>query len=527
MNYREYFQGDSPFGNVPERRNESYRAIYSLFLGAEGDQLLAQVLDLFEAQAIGGLGVFVEDAVGVIRLRIIHGECLSDAFGYIDDMEGDACELVQGFLTEHHRATLAQNVHHEYVLAILEGGGVHTEMLQAYKVFFLPFEFPFKSSTTRTYSSMGSGRFADPSLTHSEKGVCKEKWGVKKWSQLCISSYSEVSMDNDAFNDYAAASMLTQEGIKKWFKEIILGQAADVMFDSLCQKIILKLLKFLVETAEERKRARSKRAATWISFHMKLSKMLQHRNKNGVISAGTTLSDEETRIGIASRIVLILKEEMKKKQSKGLVKEYAESKMAKEQGKKKHLDVRDVNKILGSIEDEESENSLQLRKEMYFLSSIRFYAEEALQSQVYLDKCYDSFLRSSNSSGRLRTLLVNEQYFHFGVMSMKKVSASVDQEKLGNNPDLLEVFLDCTSKGNIYLGKLSEKKKIFAELGDKVINARFSEEIRAHREEHAARGTKYKGINLTMREEIDVIVGSRQRARNSDAGRSIEERKEE
>eukprot|EP00536_Pseudo-nitzschia_multiseries_P006491 jgi/Psemu1/15448/gm1.15448_g len=134
----------------------------------------------------------------------------------------------------------------------------------------------------------------------------------------------------------------------------------------------------------------------------------------------------------------------------------------------------------------------------------------------------------------------NEQYFHFGVMLMKKVSASVDQEKLGNDPDatanakddilkndeLLEVFLDC-SKGNVYLGKLSEKKKIFAELVDKVINARFSEEIRAYREEHTARGTKYKGTNLTMREEIDVI-GSRKRASsNSDAGRSIEERKEE
>eukprot|EP00536_Pseudo-nitzschia_multiseries_P014204 jgi/Psemu1/37863/gm1.37863_g len=125
-------------------------------------------------------------------------------------------------------------------------------------------------------------------------------------------------------------------------------------------------------------------------------------------------------------------------------------------------------------------------------------------------------------------------------MLMKKVSASVDQEKLGNDPDatanakddilkngeLLEVFLDC-SKGNVYLGKLSEKKKIFAELVDKVINARFSEEIRAYREEHTARGTKYKGTNLTMREEIDVI-GSRKRASsNNDAGSSIEERKEE
>eukprot|EP00536_Pseudo-nitzschia_multiseries_P010146 jgi/Psemu1/25142/gm1.25142_g len=337
------------------------------------------------------------------------------------------------------------------------------------------------------------------------------------------SSYSKVLMDNDAFKDYTAASMLTQ-GIKEWFKKIILGQA-DVMFDSLCQKINLQLLKFLVETAEERKRTRSKRAAIGISFHMKLFKMLQHRNMNGVIS-GTT-SDEERR-GIAS-IVLILNEEMKKKRRKGLVK-YAESKMAKEQGKKKHLDVRDVNKILGwaifhlrlkkiriinSIEEEESENGLQLRKEIDFLSSMRFYTEEALQSQAHLlDKCYDSFLRSSNR-GRLTLELVNDP----------DATANAKDDILKND-ELLEVFLDC-SKGNVYLGKLSEKKKIFAELVDKVINARFSEEIRAYREEHTARGTKYKGTNLTMREEIDVI-GSRTRASsNSDAGRSIEERKEE
>eukprot|EP00536_Pseudo-nitzschia_multiseries_P014605 jgi/Psemu1/215285/e_gw1.735.4.1 len=197
--------------------------------------------------------------------------------------------------------------------------------------------------------------------------------------------------------------------------------------------------------------------------------------------------------------------------------------------------------MINSIEEEENENGLQLQKEeIDFLSSMRFYAEESLQSQVYLDKwCYDSFLRSSN---RGRLSLVNEQYFHFGVMLMKKVSASVDQEKLGNdsdvtanakddilkNDELLEVFLDCVHVAKaMFTWELSEKKKIFAELIDKVINARFSEEIRPYREKHTVRGTKYKGTNLTMREEIDVI-GLRKLASNSDAGgRSIEERKEE
>eukprot|EP00536_Pseudo-nitzschia_multiseries_P002427 jgi/Psemu1/5506/gm1.5506_g len=149
MNYLEFFQGDNPFGNVPKRRNESYQAIYSLFSGLEGELLLAQqVLDLFETQAIRGQGLFIEDSAGVPSTN------QGNAFGYIGDLDGDACELLVQvnaamlakaaanwvFLIEHHMATLAQNVHHQYVPAIPEGV-THTEMLQVHKVFFLPFEF--------------------------------------------------------------------------------------------------------------------------------------------------------------------------------------------------------------------------------------------------------------------------------------------------------------------------------------------------------------------------------------------------
>jgi len=50
-----------------------------------------------------------------------------------------------------------------------------------------------------------------------------------------------------------------------------------------------------------------------------------------------------------------------------------------------------------------------------------------------LDKCYDSFLRSSN---RGFMTLVSEEYFDFGIELMKKVSSSLTVEKLQNDLDV-------------------------------------------------------------------------------------------
>eukprot|EP00536_Pseudo-nitzschia_multiseries_P016857 jgi/Psemu1/48149/gm1.48149_g len=105
MNYMEFFQGQGPFGDASARR-DVYQAIYTLFTESEGDRLLP-LLDILNVQAIGGLGIFQEDAAGVDRLRVIHGlrRCpgtitqpsanLGRSFGYINDVEGQECELVQ------------------------------------------------------------------------------------------------------------------------------------------------------------------------------------------------------------------------------------------------------------------------------------------------------------------------------------------------------------------------------------------------------------------------------------------------
>eukprot|EP00536_Pseudo-nitzschia_multiseries_P019374 jgi/Psemu1/60392/gm1.60392_g len=157
--YREFFQGDGPFGEAPAR-HDIYQAIYTLFNEADGDQLLPLLLDIFNAQAIGGLGLFQEDAAGVDRLRVIHGlrrypgtitqpsANRGRAFGYIDDVEGQEVELVRVdaallsraaasrvYLLAHHEANVSQHPKRDYIPAIPEGTA-HTEMLQAHKQAF-------------------------------------------------------------------------------------------------------------------------------------------------------------------------------------------------------------------------------------------------------------------------------------------------------------------------------------------------------------------------------------------------------
>eukprot|EP00536_Pseudo-nitzschia_multiseries_P019550 jgi/Psemu1/61373/gm1.61373_g len=157
------FARRGPFGEAPAR-HEVYQAIYTLFTRSEGGQLLPLLPDLFNAQAIGGLGIFQEDAAGVDRLQVIHGlrrypgtitqpsANLGRSFGYIDDVEGQECELVQVdaamlskaaasrvYLMAHHEAAISQHPDQDYIPAIPEGTA-HTEMLHAHKVCFLPFE---------------------------------------------------------------------------------------------------------------------------------------------------------------------------------------------------------------------------------------------------------------------------------------------------------------------------------------------------------------------------------------------------
>jgi hypothetical protein len=131
-----------------------------------------------------------------------------------------------------------------------------------------------------------------------------------------------------------------------------------------------------------------------------------------------------------------------------------------------HLRLRKIREKLE--ENVANEKTEELADEIDFLSNMRMYAEEALLSESYLEKCYDSFLQSSN---RGFMTLVSEEYFDFGIELMKKVSSSVTVQKLQNDLDvtatakqsilqddkLITKFIEC-SKDNTCLEEAGRKK---------------------------------------------------------------------
>eukprot|EP00536_Pseudo-nitzschia_multiseries_P009454 jgi/Psemu1/23245/gm1.23245_g len=166
LTYSEYFQATaSPFGSTPAERNEAYRTIYGYFTpGSTPQQLLEQLLNLFEAQAVGALGIFVADIVGESRLQLVHGlrkypdplaqhsPNMDKAFGYLDDIQGEVGELVQvnsDMLSKttaswvlsfvHHIAELDNHRQRPYIPLVQEGA-THAKMISAHKAFFIPFE---------------------------------------------------------------------------------------------------------------------------------------------------------------------------------------------------------------------------------------------------------------------------------------------------------------------------------------------------------------------------------------------------
>ena len=148
--------------------------------------------------------------------------------------------------------------------------------------------------------------------------------------------------------------------------------------------------------------------------------------------------------------------------------------------------------------EENTREAILLGKEIKFLSEMRTYISEVILSEVYLEKCYDSFLRSSN---RGYMTLVSEEYFDFGLRLMKKIANSLTQDvikselgvtkkakqSLFRDNDLKQMFMNCCKDSN-HLEKKQEKEKMYQELVNKTANAKYSDEFRAYREAHTVRG---------------------------------------
>eukprot|EP00536_Pseudo-nitzschia_multiseries_P018109 jgi/Psemu1/54175/gm1.54175_g len=165
LTYSEYFRATpSPFGSLAER-NKAYSTIFSYFTLASPPQvLLEHLLNLFEAEAVGALGIFVADSQGLPCLRLMHGlrkypgplaqhsPNKNKAFGYLDDNKGEAGELVlidaamlsptiatQVLTLDHHLAELEAHPARLSIPVIPEGTA-HSELIRAHKSFFIPFE---------------------------------------------------------------------------------------------------------------------------------------------------------------------------------------------------------------------------------------------------------------------------------------------------------------------------------------------------------------------------------------------------
>eukprot|EP00536_Pseudo-nitzschia_multiseries_P006129 jgi/Psemu1/14529/gm1.14529_g len=157
-----------PQAHLGARRSatRAYATIFSYFtLASPPPQvLLEHLLNLFKAEAVGALGIFVADSQGLPCLRLVHGlrkypgplaqhsPNKNKAFGYLDDIEGEAGELVlvdsamlfptiasRVLTLDHHLAELEAHPGRLSIPVIPEGTG-HSELIRAHKAFFIPFE---------------------------------------------------------------------------------------------------------------------------------------------------------------------------------------------------------------------------------------------------------------------------------------------------------------------------------------------------------------------------------------------------
>eukprot|EP00536_Pseudo-nitzschia_multiseries_P015379 jgi/Psemu1/42325/gm1.42325_g len=165
LTYTEYYQSTpSPLGVGPAR-DLAYQTIYDYFAEETATPiLLGRLLDLFEPEPVGALGIFLTDTFGKARLRLVHGlrkypgpltapsTNKGKAFGYLDDIEGDAGELVlvDAALLEQAPETLVlsldrhldvlKHAHHSHMIPMVLGDDPHMEVITPFKACLIPFQ---------------------------------------------------------------------------------------------------------------------------------------------------------------------------------------------------------------------------------------------------------------------------------------------------------------------------------------------------------------------------------------------------
>lgn len=72
------------------------------------------------------------------------------------------------------------------------------------------------------------------------------------------------------------------------------------------------------------------------------------------------------------------------------------------------------------------------------------------------------------------------------------------------------------SENNKHLNDIGDREKVYHELLEKVVNARFSKEFITYREENTVRDGKVKESNLTFRWELDAMVKSQKKRKKKE-----------
>eukprot|EP00536_Pseudo-nitzschia_multiseries_P007162 jgi/Psemu1/17252/gm1.17252_g len=158
------------YSSTPAERYMAYNTIYGYFRpDTTQQQLLEQLLNLFEAQAVGALGIFVADLQGEARLRLVHGlrkhpgslaqANVGELVQFHPDMLAKtSASRVLILVLGHHIAELDAHRQPSYLIPLVPEEAAHAEGVSAYKVFFIPFELlPFLIGTRglTPYQAMG------------------------------------------------------------------------------------------------------------------------------------------------------------------------------------------------------------------------------------------------------------------------------------------------------------------------------------------------------------------------------------
>ena len=117
----------------------------------------------------------------------------------------------------------------------------------------------------------------------------------KSRQELGDINYSTWLINNSDFKEFAKASILGPA--KEWFADVIKGER-EYFVTSLCQKINLKLVQFMVESGKKIMELKEKKGKEKIPFHIKVLHLLQDHKLGGLLTNNQVLLTRAKELGL-------------------------------------------------------------------------------------------------------------------------------------------------------------------------------------------------------------------------------------